>query len=347
MSVALRSSVTVVGSLAMLFVTSPRLAGFTCSASRWRCCRSSVRASCNSRATARTASPMPTAGQRNAGRGAHGAGHARETSAAASQRHWAMPCRPRNAASARSPGHRQRHPAGVRRHRRVLWSGAHDVIDGRLSAGTLGQFVLYALIGGGSVAALAEVWNDLQRATGGMGRIGELLGEDADPVPTQPVACRNRCAADIQFDDVVFHYPRVRTAALDHFNLHVRPGETVALVGPSGAGKSTVLSMLLRFHDPLAGRICVDGIDVRQVDPAELRAQLALVPQQPTLFAASAPTTSATAACRPTTPSKRRVPPRPMASSARCRRATTASWASAVRACPAASSSAWRSPAPC
>lgn len=172
----------------------------------------------------------------------------------------------------------------------VLWLGAHDVIDGRLSAGTLGQFVLYALIGGGSVGALAEVWNELQRAAGGMGRIGELLQEDIEiRAPAQPHALPQPLRGEIRFDDVVFHYPqRSDQAALDHFNLHVRPGETVALVGPSGAGKSTVLSMLLRFHDPASGRIDVDGIDVRQVDPAELRAQLALVPQQPTLFAASA-----------------------------------------------------------
>lgn len=172
----------------------------------------------------------------------------------------------------------------------VLWLGAHDVIDGRLSAGTLGQFVLYALIGGGSVGALAEVWNELQRASGGMGRIGELLQEDIEiRAPATPRALPQPLRGEIHFDDVVFNYPqRPDQAALDHFNLHVRPGETVALVGPSGAGKSTVLSMLLRFHDPAAGRICVDGIDVRDVDPAALRAQLALVPQQPTLFAASA-----------------------------------------------------------
>ncbi|MGL4692956.1 MAG: ATP-binding cassette domain-containing protein, partial [Stenotrophomonas maltophilia] len=94
---------------------------------------------------------------------------------------------------------------------------------------------------------------------------------------------------EIRFEGVVFHYPqRPDTAALDHVDLHVRPGETVALVGPSGAGKSTILSMLLRFHDPAAGRILVDGVDLREVDPAQLREQLALVPQQPTLFASSA-----------------------------------------------------------
>ncbi|MGE8208563.1 MAG: ABC transporter transmembrane domain-containing protein [Stenotrophomonas rhizophila] len=172
----------------------------------------------------------------------------------------------------------------------VLWLGAHDVNDGRMTAGTLGQFVLYAMIGGGSVGALAEVWNELQRASGGMGRIAELLQEDIEiTAPANPVAMPLPLRGEIRFDNVVFHYPqRPDTAALEGFDLHVRPGETVALVGPSGAGKSTVLSMLLRFHDPASGSILVDGVDVRQVDPAQLRAQMALVPQQPTLFAATA-----------------------------------------------------------
>ncbi|WP_313424416.1 ABC transporter transmembrane domain-containing protein [Stenotrophomonas rhizophila] len=172
----------------------------------------------------------------------------------------------------------------------VLWLGAHDVNDGRMTAGTLGQFVLYAMIGGGSVGALAEVWNELQRASGGMGRIAELLQEDIEiTAPANPVAMPLPLRGEIRFDNVVFHYPqRPDTAALEGFDLHVRPGETVALVGPSGAGKSTVLSMLLRFHDPATGSILVDGVDVRQVDPAQLRAQMALVPQQPTLFAATA-----------------------------------------------------------
>ena len=172
----------------------------------------------------------------------------------------------------------------------VLWLGAHDVIAGRLSAGTLGQFVLYALIGGGSVGALAEVWNELQRASGGMGRISELLQEEVEiRTPASATALPSPLRGEIRFSDVVFHYPqRPDQPALRHFNLHVRPGETVALVGPSGAGKSTVLQLLLRFHDPATGRVEVDGIDVRALDPATLRAELALVPQQPTLFAASA-----------------------------------------------------------
>ena len=295
MSVALRSSVTVVGSLAMLFVTSPRLAAWSLLGIPLAVLPIIIGAR-KLRVVARSSQD----------RIADANSLASETLGAVRTVQ----------AHAREPYERGRfdHALGdaIRAARRrigaqslvtasaillvfgaivgVLWLGAHDVIDGRLSAGTLGQFVLYALIGGGSVGALAEVWNELQRASGGMGRIGELLQEDIEiRAPATPRALPQPLRGEIQFDDVVFNYPqRPDQAALDHFNLHVRPGETVALVGPSGAGKSTVLSMLLRFHDPAAGRICVDGIDVRDVDPAALRAQLALVPQQPTLFASSA-----------------------------------------------------------
>jgi len=172
----------------------------------------------------------------------------------------------------------------------VLWSGAHDVVAGRMSGGMLGQFVLYALIAGGSVGALAEVWNELQRAAGGMGRISELLNESsAITAPASPRTLPRPVRGEIVFDDVSFHYPmREELPALDGFNLHVKPGETVALVGPSGAGKSTVLSLLLRFHDPQSGSISVDGTAIRELDPAVLREAIALVPQQPTIFASSA-----------------------------------------------------------
>ena len=172
----------------------------------------------------------------------------------------------------------------------VLWSGAHDVVAGRMSAGTLGQFVLYALIGGGSVGALAEVWNELQRAAGGMGRISELLQEAPGiAAPAHPQSLPQPVRGEITLDDVTFHYPqRPDLPALEHFNLRVQPGETIALVGPSGAGKSTVFTLLLRFHDPDSGAIAVDGIDLRTLDPANLRDAIALVPQSPTIFATSA-----------------------------------------------------------
>lgn len=295
MSVALRSTVTVVGSLAMLFVTSPRLAAWSLLGIPLAVLPIII-----------GARRLRTVARNSQDRIADANSLASETLGAVRTVQ----------AHAREPYERGRfdHALGdaITAARRrigaqslvtasaillvfgaivgVLWLGAHDVIEGRLSAGTLGQFVLYALIGGGSVGALAEVWNELQRAAGGMGRIGELLQEDIEiRAPAQPHALPQPLQGQIQFEDVVFHYPqRPDQPALDHFTLSVRPGETVALVGPSGAGKSTVLSLLLRFHDPASGRICVDGHDVRQVDPADLRAQLALVPQQPTLFAASA-----------------------------------------------------------
>ncbi|WP_162456835.1 ABC transporter transmembrane domain-containing protein [Pseudoxanthomonas kalamensis] len=172
----------------------------------------------------------------------------------------------------------------------VLWSAAHQVADNTMSAGTLAQFVLYAMIGGGSVGALADVWNELQRAAGGMGRINELLQETpAIVAPARPQPLPQPVRGEIRFEHVRFRYPsRPDLPALDDFDLQVRPGETVALVGPSGAGKSTVFSLLLRFHDVEAGAIRVDGTDLRELDPARLRESIALVPQQPTIFAASA-----------------------------------------------------------
>jgi ATP-binding cassette, subfamily B, bacterial len=172
----------------------------------------------------------------------------------------------------------------------VLWSGARGVVGGTMSAGALGQFVLYALFAGGSVGALAEVWNDLRRAAGGMGRIGELLAEQPGIVaPARPATLPQPLRGELRFDHVDFHYPsRAGTPALQDFSLVVAPGETVALVGPSGAGKSTVFLLLLRFHDPQGGHIAVDGIDIRELEPTPLREAVALVPQQPMIFAASA-----------------------------------------------------------
>ncbi|HEV2606962.1 MAG TPA: ABC transporter transmembrane domain-containing protein, partial [Xanthomonadaceae bacterium] len=176
----------------------------------------------------------------------------------------------------------------------VLWIGAHDVISGAMTAGTLLQFLFYAVFGAGSVGALSEVWAEVQRAGGGMARINELLAEvpriAAPAHPTVlPPASSTHPAGSIAFEHVRFHYPaRPDTAALEDFSLTVRPGETVALVGPSGAGKSTVLQLLLRFHDPDAGTIRMDGIDLRDLDPARLRERIALVPQDPVIFGADA-----------------------------------------------------------
>jgi ATP-binding cassette subfamily B protein len=159
-----------------------------------------------------------------------------------------------------------------------------------MTAGTLGQFMLYALIGAGSVGALTEVWAEVQRAGGGMQRIADLLAEAPTiTAPAAPTPLPSPVRGAIRFEGVRFHYPtRPDDAALDGLDLDVRPGETIALVGPSGAGKSTVLQLLLRFNDPQQGRITLDGIDLRALDPQALRSAIALVPQDPMIFAASA-----------------------------------------------------------
>ncbi len=172
----------------------------------------------------------------------------------------------------------------------VLWVGAQDVIGGSMTPGTLGQFVLYALLGAGSVGALTEVWAEVQRAAGGMHRINELLQEQsALAIPVSPAVLPSPLQGRIAMHGVRFHYPtRPDTAALEDFSLTVEPGETVALVGPSGAGKSTVFQLLLRFHDPEAGTVTLDGVDLRQLDPGTLRRHVALVPQDPMIFGATA-----------------------------------------------------------
>jgi ATP-binding cassette subfamily B protein len=172
----------------------------------------------------------------------------------------------------------------------VLWVGAQQVIAGTLSPGTLAQFVLYAMIGAGSVGALTEVWSEVQRASGGMSRINELFAEDSRlPVPVLPTPLAMPLRGELDLDNVTFHYPtRPDAAALSDFSLQVRPGETVALVGPSGAGKSTVFQLLLRFHDPEAGGVRLDGVDVRELDPVALREHIALVPQDPVIFGTTA-----------------------------------------------------------
>jgi ATP-binding cassette, subfamily B, bacterial len=294
MSVALRSSVTVIGSMAMLFVTSPRLAAFAVFGIPLavlpivlgaRRLEKASRASQDRVADANTLASETLGAVRTV------QAHAREPyesgrfSAAVAVAVETARKRIRAQAWVTAAAITLIFGAIVL----VLWSGAHDVVEGSMTAGTLAQFVLYALIGGGSVGALAEVWNELQRAAGGMGRIAELLQESSDiTVPAQPKMLPT-VRGDIRFDNVVFHYPsRPDLPALDGFELAVHPGETVALVGPSGAGKSTVFSMLLRFHDAQSGAIRIDGVDLRELDPADLREQIALVPQQPTIFAASA-----------------------------------------------------------
>jgi ATP-binding cassette subfamily B protein len=172
----------------------------------------------------------------------------------------------------------------------VLWAGARDVLAGSLDVGVLSQFVMYAVFAAGSVGALSEVWGDVLRAAGAMERIGELFGERADIAsPAKPTPLPQPLRAALRFEGVEFRYPtRPDTAALHDFSLEVRPGETVALVGPSGAGKSTVFGLLLRFYDPQRGHITLDGIDLRALALPELRGAIALVPQETVIFGGSA-----------------------------------------------------------
>jgi ATP-binding cassette subfamily B protein len=172
----------------------------------------------------------------------------------------------------------------------VLWLGAKDVVNGTMTSGALVQFLLYAVFGAGSVGALTEVWNDVQRAAGGMTRISELLAEQPRIArPAAPLPLPARLRGEVEFDALTFSYPsRPEKPALQDFSLHIRAGETVALVGPSGAGKSTVFQMLLRFFDPQQGVVRVDGLDVCALDPADLRARIALVPQDPVIFGSDA-----------------------------------------------------------
>jgi len=172
----------------------------------------------------------------------------------------------------------------------VLWIGARDVRSGAMSVGDLVQFVIYSVMVAGSAGALSEIWGELQRAAGATERLGELLAaEDAVRDPARPVALPRPANGAIGFDDVSFRYPaRPEAPTLTDVNFQVRPGETVALVGPSGAGKSTIIQLLLRFYDPTSGRITLDGVDLRAMARSDFRRALALVPQDPVVFAMSA-----------------------------------------------------------
>ncbi len=171
----------------------------------------------------------------------------------------------------------------------VLWVGARAVIEGTMTGGELGQFMLYAAIMAGAVGSLSEVWGELQRAAGATERLAELLSvEPVIKVPDNPRPLPTPPRGAVGFDRVSFRYPtRPDLRALNGLSLTVAPGETVALVGPSGAGKSTVFQLLLRFYDVEEGAVLVDGVPVTDVDPRDLRARLSLVSQDPVIFASS------------------------------------------------------------
>lgn len=171
----------------------------------------------------------------------------------------------------------------------ILWIGGHDVFAGRLTAGELSAFVFYAAVVASGAGTVSEVWGEIQRAAGSTERLMELLDTRPQVSAVAPMLkLLARVAGSIRFENVSFAYPtRPETLALGPLTFDVRPGERVALVGPSGAGKSTVFSLLLRFYDPVAGRVLIDGADIRHCDPRELRETAALVPQDPVIFATS------------------------------------------------------------
>jgi ATP-binding cassette subfamily B protein len=171
----------------------------------------------------------------------------------------------------------------------ILWVGGHDVLAGRMSAGELSAFVFYASVVATGAGTVSEIWGELQRAAGSTDRLMELLETRPGIVaPAMPAAAPTRRAPPVDFDNVDFAYPsRPGTPALAGFALRIAPGERLALVGPSGAGKSTLFALLLRFYDPQRGQVRIDGVDVRAMDPQAARRLVAVVPQEPVIFAAS------------------------------------------------------------
>lgn len=169
----------------------------------------------------------------------------------------------------------------------ILWIGGHDVLDGRMSAGELSAFVFYAGVVASGAGTMSEVWGEIQRAAGATERLMELLDARTDLEVAAPRAMLPaRPRGEIRFEGLRFTYPtRPDIEALSGLSFTVQPGERVALVGPSGAGKTTIFAMLLRFYDPQAGRVLIDGIDLRHCDPRELRRAVALVSQDPVIFA--------------------------------------------------------------
>jgi len=174
----------------------------------------------------------------------------------------------------------------------VLWLGAHAVLEGTMTGGDLGQFILYATMVSGSIGALSEVMGEAQRAAGATERLLELMAVKSpiqNPVRALPLPARTASGASLSLSDVTFSYPsRPDTSALSHLSLSIKPGETVAVVGPSGAGKTTLFQLFLRFYDPQSGTIKLDGVDIKQLDLHTLRDAIGIVPQDTVIFSADA-----------------------------------------------------------
>ena len=172
----------------------------------------------------------------------------------------------------------------------LLWEGAIDVAAGRMTGGSIAAFVFTGVLVGGAFGALTEVYGDLLRGSGAAGRIEELMRERTEiRAPANPVPLPEPAQGALSFENVTFRYPtRPDDKAVHELTLAIAPGETVAVVGPSGAGKSTLFQLALRFYDPQEGRVTLDGVDLRDADPAAIRQRIAFVPQETVLFAASA-----------------------------------------------------------
>jgi ATP-binding cassette subfamily B protein len=172
----------------------------------------------------------------------------------------------------------------------IIWQGAIDVTAGRMTGGTIAAFVLSGGLLAGAFGALSEVYGDLLRAAGASERLNQLLSTEPEiKAPANPIALPIPAKGKLKFEDVTFHYPtRKDTSALDGFSLEVRPNERLAVVGPSGAGKTTLFQLAQRFYDPEKGRVSLDGVDLRDADPADVRQRIAMVPQEVVIFAASA-----------------------------------------------------------
>src|SRR5690348_11019051 len=172
----------------------------------------------------------------------------------------------------------------------VIWGGAIQVSAGRMTGGTIAAFVLYGGLLAGAFGNLSEVYGDLLRAAGASERLGELLQAEPDiRAPAEPAQLPEPARGELVFENVTFHYPtRRETSALNDFSLAVRPRERLAVVGPSGAGKTTIFQLAERFYDPQGGRVLLDGVDLRDADPADIRQRISMVPQETIMFAASA-----------------------------------------------------------